>query len=209
MTIKKHTTQPIEWKSAMTLLDAMANKPKEANARLMIAIGFYVGLRIGDILQLKWSNIEGDDITIKEQKTNKVRTMQVSKPLRRIIDSTIAVMNIKPQPSDYIFTIQKVVRDSNKPISVTAANKRIKSTFEKYNIKVANPSSHTLRKTFALGIYDLYGRCDDALVLLAEMLNHANTTVTRKYLGITARRIADAYTALALGKPQFDEIEKG
>lgn len=202
--MKGHTTQPLKWKRAIQLLDSMKNKPKEANTRLMIAMGIYLGLRIGDILQLQWKQITKDEFSLIEQKTKKQRSLKVGPQLREFINQTITSMPKAPESEDYVFRVQKVVRDNNKPISVTAANKRIKTTFDKYFVESANPSSHTLRKTFALRLYNVYGKCDDALILLSEMFNHANTTVTRKYIGLTDRKIKNAYLAIGSGKPIFE-----
>ena len=47
-----------------------------------------------------------------------------------------------------IFTYETKGADHSKPIIKTAANKRIKNVFGRHKIKVENPASHTLRKTF-------------------------------------------------------------
>ena len=99
-----------------------------------------------------------------------------------------------------VFTHQRQDGNPRKPISVVAANKRIKKVFSEYDIKCKNPSSHTLRKTFGLRVYEVYNRCEDALILLSQIFNHKDISVTRRYIGITERRIKNAYLSLSSGK---------
>jgi len=190
-----HTTQPIPWNAAMTLLDVMKDKKKEANTRLMFACGFYTAFRIGDILTLTWGDLWGDTFRRFEQKTGKGRKISVNPDLKRIALETYNLMPKKPLDDELIFIVQKNVRDK-KAISVTAANKRVAKHFEKYGITAANPSSHTLRKTFARRVYDNNGQTDAALHILSEILNHADIKTTRKYIGLTDELIKDIYLNL-------------
>ena len=62
----KTETQPIKWDDAMMLLDRL--RDKDDNTRLLFACGFYFGLRITDILHLRWKDILQDHFIIKESK---------------------------------------------------------------------------------------------------------------------------------------------
>jgi len=64
---RKTTTQPIAWKKAMFLLDVLRDKGKD-NTRLMLACGFFFGLRISDILSLTYEDITNDSLQINEKK---------------------------------------------------------------------------------------------------------------------------------------------
>jgi len=194
----RHTTQPIkEWDKVKSLLKRMKKEHKAANTRLMFACGFYTAYRIGDILSLTWSDLLGEHIEIIEDKTDKNRKVAISETLRQIINETHTNMYPKPKEDDYVFIVQKVIRGKErKPISVTAANKRVAKYFKKYKIKVANPSSHTLRKTFAYRVYDTHGRTDAILHKLAKILNHSSVSTTMDYIGITASDIEEIYLSV-------------
>lgn len=83
------------------------------------------------------------------------------------------------------------------------AESSVKKVFQEYDIQCKNLSSHTLRKTFGLRVYEVYNRCEDALILLSQMFNHKDISVTRRYIGITERRIKNAYLSLSSGKPVY------
>ena len=85
---------------------------------------------------------------------------------------------------------------SGKVLTVAGANYRLKSALERHSIETENPSSHTLRKTFARRVWEKNGRDGAALVLLSDILGHSNTKVTRRYLGITEEHHASVYTNL-------------
>ena len=47
------------------------------NTALLIGAGIYFGLRIGDILQLRWDQIQSDQFVVKEGKTGKERMVDM------------------------------------------------------------------------------------------------------------------------------------
>lgn len=192
---RKTETQPIDWDDAMMLLDRLRDKGED-NTRLMLACGFYFGLRISDILELQWSYILGDEFSIKEQKNKKVRHIKLNDNFKKVRDQIIENMDVPPNPESYIFVYQRKGSPPDKPISKTAANKRIKKVFERYRVKVENPSSHTLRKTFGRRVYEHYNCSEDALIKLSQVFNHSNVSITRRYIGITREMIDDIYMSI-------------
>ena len=190
----KTETQPIDWDDAMMLLDRL--RDKDDNSRLMFACGFYFGLRISDVLLLRWIHILGDHFTIKEEKNEKHRRITLNDNFKLIRDQVIANLREPPNEEELIFIYKRKGSDKNKPISITAANKRIKKYFTLYKIKVENPSSHTLRKTFGKKVYESNGCSEDALVKLSEVFNHSNVAITRRYIGLTRKVIEDIYLSI-------------
>lgn len=160
----------------------------------MFALGFYTGLRISDILRLTWGQVTGvDSFEVVEKKTGKVRPINVNEDLAGIIREARAA--IMPESDGPIFTSKKG-RAIGKQLTVVGANIRIKETLERYGIETQNPSSHTLRKTFARRVYENNGQTEDALILLSQVLNHSGPAMTRKYIGITRERIQNIYLSL-------------
>ncbi len=203
----KTTTQPLKWSKAMMLLDAMRDKAGQANTRLMLACGFFFGLRISDILNLTWEQILNDDgFEVEEGKTGKTRFISLDSRFIEIRNQILELMH-RP-PSGFIFIYNRDGSNKNKPISVTAANKRIKKIFDEYEIKCKNPSSHTLRKTMGLRVYEVHNRCEDALILLSQIFNHGDISVTRRYIGLTEKRIANAYLSLSSGKAIYETVSE-
>ena len=196
-TQKTRTTSHLPWQQAQSLLKCLT-ADRQYNTALMCAAGFYFGLRIGDILQLRWKDIQQDAFTIHEQKTGKRRQIKVHPDFAKLRDDSLdnIPQHRRPQPQQFVFVSQEPRGNRRRPISRQAANKRFKKALETYGIETANPSSHTLRKTFGRRVWNRNGKSEAALVLLGEIFNHRNITVTRKYLGITADEIAQAYVSL-------------
>lgn len=195
---RKTETAPLAWKDAQNLLKLLKadNRHEE---RLLFALGFYTGLRISDILRLTWGQISGvRSFEVAEKKTGKVREIKVNEDLAAIIrEAKTAVIRGGEIAADAapIFTSKKG-RAIGSQLTVVGANIRIKQVLGDYGIKAQNPSSHTLRKTFARRVYDLNGQTEDALIVLSQILNHNGPAMTRKYIGITRERIADIYLSL-------------
>lgn len=187
-------TAPLKWTTAMKLLAIMRESDELAESRLMMALGFYTGLRISDILKLRWVDLENTVLEIEEQKTKKVRTIDLNKKLLMIIQE--AKNMIQPLEVNQFIFKGKRGPNKNRALTVVGANNRIKQTFKRFDIETQNPSSHTLRKTFALRVYEMNQRSEDALILLSEIFNHSNISITRKYIGITQERIANVYLSL-------------
>jgi integrase len=192
--MKKTVTAPLKWTTAMKLLAIMRESDDLAESRLLFALGFYTGLRISDILKLRWIDLEKPILIIEEQKTKKTRRIDLNSKLQAIVEQVRAIV----QPidrQDYIFKGRRGP-GKNKPLTVVGANNRIRQVFARFDIQTQNPSSHTLRKTFALRVYNVNQRSEDALILLSEIFNHSNISITRKYIGITQERITNVYLSI-------------
>jgi integrase len=207
-TARTTETAPLKWQEAQTLLKCLKADGKH-ETRLMLTLGFYTGLRISDILRLTWGDIyQKKEIVLQERKTGKTRKMQVNPDLAEIIEA--AALNLHPaqggrqskgaaagriDPAALIFTSKKGPA-IGQPLTVVGANLRIKQTFAEYGIKTQNASSHCLRKTFARRVYEVNHQSEAALILLSQILNHDGPATTRRYIGLTAEVVAEAYLNL-------------
>jgi len=186
-------TAPLKWGDAQNLLKLLKADAKH-ETRLLFALGFYTGLRISDILRLKWAQLIGaKEVTVQEKKTGKTRRIQIHEDLAAVIKEAAAAL--KPSPTGYLFTSKKGPA-IGQPLTVVGANLRIRDTLQVYGVKTQNPSSHCLRKTFARRVYEVNHQSEAALILLSQILNHGNPAVTRRYIGLTAEVVADAYLSL-------------
>lgn len=160
---------------------------------LLIAIGCFWGLRISDILSLRWSQILNvDEFTIKEKKTDKLRTIRINAQLKRHITDCfkgIVPININApvfiSQKGTIYTVQRI-------------NVILKEIKAKYKLKVQNFSSHSLRKTFGRQVYNQNSEnAELALVKLMELFNHSSVAITKRYLGLRQEEILQAYDSLS------------
>lgn len=183
----------MEW-NAMIGFSLRLRQDKLYRDYLLITIGCYFGLRIGDLLSLKWVDIMGkEELYINEQKTKKHRKITINKKVSEAVKFCADELksNNKFNENSCIFSNRSGGR-----LTISYINKRLKVIFKNYNVHVVNPSSHTLRKTFGKRIYEADNKSERALVYLSEIFSHSSISITRRYIGITQEQIADMYMSL-------------
>lgn len=186
------TADYLQWDVAMNLI---RNLYKDENYKisLLIAMGSFWGLRISDILSLKWEQVINlDEFEIIEKKTQKKREIKINGQLKRhILDCH---EKINPRGLDnHIFTSQK-----GTVYSIQRINVILKELKLKYNLKIKNFSSHSLRKCFGREIFNRSSEnAELAIVKLSQLFNHSNPAVTRRYLGISQKELMDTYDVLS------------
>lgn len=190
---KSTTTSGMEWNTMLGLSERL-KKDGLYRDYLLIIVGCYFGLRIGDLLNLKWNDLlDAQEIIVLEGKTKKKRRITLN---QSVINALIFCS--EKQKEKHAFRIERYIfanRWGGK-ITVSYINKRLKFIFKKYNVKVANASSHTLRKTFGKRIYEMDNKSERSLIYLSEIFSHSNIAITRKYIGITQEQISDLYINL-------------
>ena len=188
----KTTADYLQWDEAMNLIRKLA---KDGNYKmsLLIALGCFTGLRISDILALRWKQIlHVSEFTITEKKTGKQRTLRLNPQLQRHIAecyeriSPIGVnAPILVSQKGTIFTIQRI-------------NVMLKEIKRRYHLRVGNFSCHSLRKTFGRQVYTMSGDSAElALVKLMELFNHSSIAITKRYLGLRKEEILETYDVLS------------
>lgn len=190
---KQTATSGIDWNS-MLGLTLRLRQDKLHRDYLLITMGCYFGLRIGDLLSLRWEDvIDKDEFFINEQKTKKSRKITINPNVKEALNFCLNELKCKNQ-----FTAGALIFSNrwDARITVSYVNKRLKIIFKKYNVSVKNPSSHTLRKTFGKRIYESDNKSERALVFLSEIFSHSSIAVTRRYIGITQEQIANVYLQL-------------
>ena len=194
MSLKYSTTTAdyLVWSDAMNLIRKLA---KDGNYKmsLLIAIGCFTGLRISDILALRWNQILNvDEFTVIEKKTSKQRTLRLNPQLQKHIQECYE--HIKP------IGIKAPILVSQKGTiyTVQAINRILKDIKKKYRLKIKNFSCHSLRKTFGRQVYNMNSENSElALIKLMELFNHSNVAITKRYLGLRQEEILETYDVLS------------
>ena len=185
------TADYLEWSEAMNLIRKLA-KDKNYKISLLIAIGCFTGLRISDILALRWEQIlNTEEFTIIEKKTGKKRVLRLNPQLQQHIRECykqIQPIGLKApilvSQKGTVFTIQRI-------------NVVLKEIKKKYRLKVKNFSCHSLRKTFGRQVYNMNSENSElALVKLMELFNHSSLAITKRYLGLRQEEILQTYDCL-------------
>lgn len=129
-----------------------------------------LGLRIGDVLNLKPSNFNNLKFTLVESKTKKFQYRQINEKLYLMI-------------MDYIVQNEIKQADVLIPLTSRAIQKHLKYITD--YLQMDNISTHSFRKMFATTIYtetsDIY--------LVKELLNHSSVATTERYVRMSQEQI--------------------
>ena len=192
---QKTTTTAMDWDDFKSLISKL-ERDEQYKFCLLIAIGVFTGLRISDLLQLKFSQFEkGNEVLmITEQKTKKYRRIKINSDLREIVGRLREKMGIKE--SD-ILIFQN--RFGTKAIDKSYVNVKLKEIVKKYGFTIdGNISSHLFRKTLGNRVVKLTTDSNESVILLMELFNHSSPAITKKYLGIREKEIHDVYDSVRL-----------
>ena len=180
------------WDEAMNLTRKLA---KDGNYKmsLLIALGCFTGLRISDILSLRWNQIlDADEFTIIEHKTKKKRTIRVNLQLKKHIRDCYE--HIQPVGINTPILISQ----KGTVFSIQRINGVLKEIKKKYRLQIGNFSCHSLRKTFGRQVYNMNGNNSElALVKLMELFNHSSVSITKRYLGLRQEELLNTYDCLS------------
>jgi len=152
---------------------------------LYIIIAINTGLRISDLLTLKFEDVASEKLKLVEKKTRKNRQIKLNESVRNALN--------KFQPSGgsgYLFLSQKGCT-----YTIQSVNRILKDVFKK-EARTLNVSSHSLRKSFGRKVFENNGESEKALTYLSELFNHSSQSITRQYLGIRQEELNDIYDGL-------------
>lgn len=177
---------------------------------MFFVIGINFGLRVSDLLRLRFCDLINEDMTFKreflilEKKTKNTRKARKNRCIwinSSVIDAVMTYLENTPSVSlsDYLFKNQSPNRTAaNKPMSRQAADNILKEANRALGLNI-KMSTHTLRKTFAYHQMAMSNHDPRKLVLLSKMFGHSTVAQTLDYIGLTKEEMEDAYMSLNLG----------
>ena len=152
-------------------------RPNETIATCLV-LEANLGLRISDILNLKFSDIvkDGDRyrLDITEKKTSKKRFFTVPLPIYQYIQIYCMKNNIKENEKIFKIKVRNIQTYISKVINY---------------LGLKNISTHSFRKFFATEIYQ---NNNYNIVLVQKLLQHSSAAITQRYIGITSKEIENA-----------------
>lgn len=137
-----------------------------------------LGMRVGDILRLKLSDIVKDGeryrLDVTEEKTGKKRRFTVPGEVYKFLSDYAGEHNIHADAPLF-------------PITVRQVERHLKAACD--HLGYQNISTHSFRKWYATSIYNDNGH---DIVLVQRLLQHSSPTVTRRYIGVSDEQMEQA-----------------
>ena len=152
---------------------------KSRRDHLLFNLGLNTGLRIGDILPLKVSDIIGESksfknyLVIQEEKTGKTKKIKLNDKIKSDIKSYISKEKLDLE--DNLFYSRK----SEFALSYTQAYRILKKASA--SVGIHDFGTHSMRKTWG---YWTYKESRYNIGLIMDMFNHSSQSITLKYIGI-------------------------
>jgi integrase len=188
------TTTYLDWNDFISLITRLE---KDGNNKfcLLISIGVFTGLRISDLLTLKYSDLlNNETFQIKEKKTQKQRSIKVNKDLKDIVNRIL--QKSKVNDIEQLIFINKY---GTKSIDKSYVNVKLKEIIKMYRIRLdGNVSTHTFRKTLGRRVMEVNNYSNESLILLMDLFGHSSMSITKRYLGIREKEIHNVYDSLSL-----------
>ena len=180
------TADALNWDEAMSLIRRLY-RDRNYTISLLVATGCLTGLRISDILSLRYSDLFSGEFEIIEQKTKKRRTIRINQDLRDHALKCFKALHLT-DPSRKAFISRK---------RTIYSVQRVNIIFKE--LKCRHFSSHSLRKTFGRRVVEMAGTNSEmALIKLSDIFQHSSVKTTRIYLGLRREELLETYDLLAM-----------
>lgn len=187
-------------------LEKITNKIKSNIERDFIVFGFYTGLRLGEIINLKWKNVDferniiiiGDDEF--ETKGRNQRVVPINIEVGKILENrtkrrkSIFVSHIgkgEKEKGGYVFC-----KNNGMPYTGDFFSKRFKQAVRSAGLS-EKIHFHTLRHSFASHL----AQRNVSIYVIKELLGHANITTTSIYAHLNIDSLRQAVNMLNTTSP--------
>ncbi|WP_354624250.1 tyrosine-type recombinase/integrase [Psychromonas sp. MME2] len=153
-------------------------------------IGLNLALRISDLLSIKFDDIHGDRLIIKEAKTSKLANIQLNHKV------LILIKEIQSQHPTHVYLFQSYRNQQSlykapKPLTRRGVSEAFARVGKEVGIALG---THSMRKTRG---YHLYQNTKD-IARVMKMLRHSSEGVTLRYIGITQDDVDRDFVELEL-----------
>jgi len=175
------TVDPIRRvKDIQSICKMLSDSPRN---HLLFVMGTNNGLRTGDLLRLRVSDVKGMKVgatlAIREKKTGKRNILVMNKSVYRSLQ--VYLERKKPDDGDALFASRK----GGRPVTVQYVNNMVKAWTRSINLE-GNYGAHSLRKTWGFIQRTIYGV---GFEVLCRRFNHSSPAITMRYLGIEDKEV--------------------
>jgi len=163
-------------------IESLISATKNVNHRLVIQIGYSAGLRISEIINLKWQDIDFDRnlIHLKRAKGKKDRIVMLSLKVKE------GLMTLTPNKEGYVFLTNREGKYTQRTIQKIIENAAMKVGIRK------SITPHTLRHSFATHL--LENGTD--IRYIRDLLGHSDISTTLIYTKVSNKNICNIKSPL-------------
>lgn len=205
----EHAAEPIKDVEDIMKVSNFLVTNKRYRDNMLFVLGINFGLRISDLLQLKFFMLIDDEFQFRnsfpilEKKTRNTRKNKRNRYITindAVVDAvTLYLKNSPAHLDDYLFKSESNRGgNQNKPLSRMSADRILKDIADSCHLDI-RMSTHSLRKTFGYHQMMMSNNDPRKLLLLQKIFGHSTSAQTLDYIGITNEEIEDAYLKLNLG----------
>jgi integrase len=153
----------------------------DLRATALFSLGVNSALRSSDILALRRSDLRGNELFVREQKTKKLRRLVLNVPTLKALTRYLAT---RDDSNELMFIGQRG------KLTYGYLGLMVKTWFKKAGITTRNAAGHSLRKTFVRLNHTEF---DVPLSTLMFALNHSSERQTLQYCGLLAEDVEKVY----------------
>lgn len=210
----EHAAEPIKSVDDIARISEYLITNKRFRDNMLFIVGINFGLRVSDLLQLRYFMLLDDDLVFRtsfpilEKKTRNTRKVKKNRYITindAVIDAvTLYLKSLNDQGitcklDDYLFRSESNHgSNQNRPMTRMSVDRILKGIAREVGLST-RVSTHTLRKTFGYHQMVMSGNDPRKLLLLQKMFGHSTAAQTLDYIGITSEEIEEAYLSLNLG----------
>lgn len=229
---ERHDAEPIKSEEQINNMVRWCLDRKKVRDAVILVFGFNLGLRISDLLTLRYKDIFSQDgklrdcIVITEQKTKNTSSMIVPRVLymNDAVKKAAALMLETRRSTrgrfswdEYLFVSEAphkaYVDGFNKALNKSNAYRMIRSV-GRANGVVSRLSTHTMRKTFGYFVTeklpDQMKKNGSSALVLQKIFHHSSMATTMRYIGVDDDDERNAYMSLNLGlNPVLEYMREG
>lgn len=143
--------------------------------------GVNTALRISDLLSLTFDDVKSGNLTIKESKTGKTRSIELNSAAKAIVERR----RVAHPTHTYLFEVESQ-RAKGKPVSRISVATAFQSVGAELKLKLG---THSMRKTRGWLMYN----GGTPIEMICKVLNHSSPAVTMAYIGITQAEVDATY----------------
>ncbi len=169
---------------------------------LLIHIGFAIGWRMSELLQIKVSDVWDfknnrvlDYVRIEKSKVKKKvqsKSSLINDDLKKIIEKYIIKYSL-PQQEEYLFQSPMLINGKGVPLGYRQALRIVKKHFIQAGLDLSNLSTHTLRKVFCDRVYSAL---DHDLIATASAMGHKSVNSTASYIQVNKEKVENVLSKL-------------